>query len=59
MDPNWARAPHPPGRQNLAYQPSPIPFGILVVYQLYLVDISITYHTCATHNSLQLKIKLN
>ena len=54
-----------PGRQNLGYQPlppsppTPIPFGILAAYRLYLVDVSITYHVRATHNSLSLKINLN
>ena len=44
-----------PGRQNLGYQPpplpTPIPFGILAAYRLYVVDFSITYHARATHNS--------
>ena len=54
-----------PERQNLGYQqPSrprstPIRFGIFAAYRLYLVDVSITYHARATHNSLQLKINLN
>ena len=38
---------------------TPLPFGICAAYQLYLVDVSITYHARATHNSLQLKINLN
>ena len=37
----------------------PIPFGIYAAYRLYLVDVSITYHARATHNSLQIKINLN
>ena len=39
--------------------PTPISFVILAAYRLYLVDVSITYHARATHNSLQLKINLN
>ena len=37
----------------------PIPFGIYAADRLYLVDVSITYHDRATHNSLQIKINLN
>ena len=37
----------------------PIPFGIYAAYRLFLVDVSITYHDRATHNSLQIKINLN
>ena len=53
-----------PGRQNLSYQPphphpTSIPFGISAAYRLYLVDVSITYHVIATHNSLQLKNNLS
>ena len=54
-----------PGRQNLSYQPlpplhpTPIPFGILAAYQLYLVEVSITYHVNATHNPLQLENNLS
>ena len=63
MGPNWARRPHAHGRRNLGYQPPatplPIPFSILAAYRLYLVDVSMTYHIRATHNSLQLKINVN
>ena len=38
---------------------TPIPFGILAAYRLYLVDVSIRYHARATQNSLQLKININ
>ena len=69
---NWARPPAP-GRRNFGYQlPTPAPpppsppththtpisFGIYAAYRLYL-NVSITYHARATHNSLQLKINLN
>ena len=55
-----------PGRQNLGYQPpqpppppKPHPLWYSWTYRLYLVDVSITYHVIATHNSLQLKNNLN
>ena len=62
MDPNWD--PHSrPWTSKLRLPntplPSPIPFGILAPYRLYLVDVSMTYHACASHKTLQLKINLN
>ena len=53
--------PTAPGRRNLGYLPHPPPSSLVIpaVYWLYLVDVSITYHARATHNSLQLKIDLN
>ena len=53
------QAPHPwTSKLRLPTTPNPIPFGILAAYWLYLVDVSITYYVCATHNSLQRKINL-
>ena len=66
----WARPPPLPPRPwlklRLTTTPpptptpfTPIPFGILAAYRLYLADVSIRYHARATQNSLQLKININ
>ena len=51
---NWGRPHHPwTSKLRLPINPTtPIPFGILAAYRLYLVDVSIIYHARATHNSL-------